>query len=61
MISVWGKFYPGTANFEAMRRGRLPLPAEPVEGQRKDWLGTTPYTFYDAFNPPARASCSGRR
>lgn len=52
MISVWGKFYPGTANYEAMhRRGFLyePLLWEGV----KDWVGY-PYTDYDAFNPKAR-------
>lgn len=52
MISVWGKFYPGTKNFDAMHsRGYLYEP-DLKEG-RKDWLGY-PYTFYDAFNPPAR-------
>jgi alpha-D-xyloside xylohydrolase len=52
MISVWGKYYPGTANFKAMLdHGFLykPLLDEGV----KDWLGF-PYTFYDAFNPKAR-------
>jgi alpha-D-xyloside xylohydrolase len=52
MISVWGKFYPGTANFEAMHsRGFLYEP-NLKEGLR-DWIGH-PYTFYDAFNPDAR-------
>ena len=53
MISVWGKFYPGTANYDAMhRRGFL---YEPMlwEGIH-DWVGF-PYTNYDAFNPEARA------
>jgi alpha-D-xyloside xylohydrolase len=52
MISVWGKYYPGTDNFEAMnQKGYLyqPLLKEGI----KDWLGQ-PYTFYDAFNPGAR-------
>ncbi len=52
MLSVWGKFYPGTENFEAMHsRGFLYEP-NLKEGLR-DWLGH-PYTFYDAFNPDAR-------
>jgi alpha-D-xyloside xylohydrolase len=52
MISVWGKFYPGTDNFEAMHsRGFLYEP-NLREGIR-DWVGY-PDTFYDAFNPEAR-------
>jgi alpha-D-xyloside xylohydrolase len=52
MISVWGKFYPGTDNFEAMHsRGYLYEP-NLREGLR-DWVGY-PYTFYDALNPEAR-------
>jgi alpha-D-xyloside xylohydrolase len=52
MISVWGKFYPGTDNFEALHsRGFLYEP-NLREGLR-DWVGY-PYTFYDAFNPEAR-------
>ena len=52
MISVWGKFYPGTANFDAMHsRGFLYEP-DLTEGLH-DWVGY-PYTFYDAFNPAAR-------
>lgn len=52
MISVWGKFYPGTANYEALqRRGFLYQPLL-WEGIR-DWVGF-PYTDYDAFNPEAR-------
>lgn len=52
MISVWGKFYPGTANYAALhQRGFLyqPLLWEGV----KDWVGF-PYTDYDAFNAEAR-------
>ena len=52
MISVWGKFYPGTANYDALhQRGFLyePLLWEGI----KDWVGF-PYTDYDAFNPEAR-------
>jgi alpha-D-xyloside xylohydrolase len=52
MISVWGKFYPGTANFEAMHsRGFLYEPN--LKEGLHDWVGY-PYTFYDAFNPEAR-------
>lgn len=51
MISVWGKFYPGTANFEEMR-SRGFLYEEPLKRKLIDWLGF-PYTFYDAFNPAA--------
>jgi alpha-D-xyloside xylohydrolase len=52
MISVWGKFYPGTANFEAMHsRGFLYEPN--LNEGLHDWIGH-PYTFYDAFNPDAR-------
>lgn len=52
MISVWGKFYPGTANYAVMHdRGFLYQPLL-WEGIR-DWVGF-PYTDYDAFNPAAR-------
>lgn len=49
MISVWGKFYPGTAHFEALKAGGH-LYEEPLRAGLKDWLGF-PYTFYDAFSP----------
>jgi len=52
MISVWGKYYPGTKNYDEMhRRGFLyePLLWEDVH----EWVGF-PYTNYDAFNPEAR-------
>jgi alpha-D-xyloside xylohydrolase len=55
MISVWGKFYPGTKNFEAMRTRGFLYQRNLSEGLR-DWVGTEggyPYTFYDAFNPEA--------
>jgi alpha-D-xyloside xylohydrolase len=52
MISVWGKFYPGTDNFEAMQQaGYLYQPT--LQEQMKDWMGYV-YTAYDAFNPGAR-------
>jgi alpha-D-xyloside xylohydrolase len=54
MISVWGKFYPGTKNFEAMRSQGFLYGLNLTEGLR-DWVGDGgyPYTFYDAFNPAA--------
>jgi alpha-D-xyloside xylohydrolase len=54
MISVWGKFYPGTKNFEAMRTQGFLYGLNLTEGLR-DWVGDGgyPYTFYDAFNPEA--------
>jgi alpha-D-xyloside xylohydrolase len=54
MISVWGKFYPGTENFEAMRSQGFLYGLNLAEGLR-DWVGDGgyPYTFYDAFNPEA--------
>jgi alpha-D-xyloside xylohydrolase len=52
MISVWGKFYPGTANFDAMNQAGFLYQPDLLEGA-KDWIGY-PYTFYDAFNPAAR-------
>jgi alpha-D-xyloside xylohydrolase len=54
MISVWGKFYPGTSNFEAMRTRGFLYQRNLSEGLR-DWVGDGgyPYTFYDAFNPEA--------
>jgi alpha-D-xyloside xylohydrolase len=52
MISVWGKFYPGTENFKQMKKGGYLYPNNLKEGIR-DWLGNS-YTFFDAFNPQAR-------
>jgi alpha-D-xyloside xylohydrolase len=54
MISVWGKYYPGTKNFEAMRANGFLYHLNLAEGLR-DWVGDGgyPYTFYDAFNPEA--------
>jgi len=54
MISVWGKYYPGTKNFEAMRTNGFLYHLNLAEGLR-DWVGDGgyPYTFYDAFNPGA--------
>jgi len=52
MISVWPKFYPGTANFKAMQEKGFLYP-ETLKRPTKDWLGFV-HTDYDAFNPEAR-------
>ncbi len=52
MISVWGKFYTGTTNFDAMQKAGFLYQPNLKEGLI-DWIGF-PYTFYDAFNPGAR-------
>ena len=52
MISVWGKFYPGTANFEALHSQGFLYEPNLKEGLH-DWVGY-PYTFYDAFSLDAR-------
>jgi alpha-D-xyloside xylohydrolase len=52
MISVWGKFYTGTANFDAMQKAGFLYQPNLKEGIH-DWIDF-PYTFYDAFNPDAR-------
>jgi alpha-D-xyloside xylohydrolase len=52
MISVWGKFYTGTANFDAMQKAGFLYQPNLKEGLN-DWIDF-PYTFYDAFNPDAR-------
>lgn len=52
MISVWPKFYTGTANFTALRdAGDLYTPN--VTESKKDFVGY-PFTFYDAFKAEAR-------
>jgi alpha-D-xyloside xylohydrolase len=53
MISVWGKFYPATKNFEEMHNRAYLYELNLREGLH-DWV-KYPYTFYDAFNPGARA------
>jgi alpha-D-xyloside xylohydrolase len=52
MISVWPKFYRGSANFEALEKGGFLFERNLAENQ-KDFLGNV-YTVYDAFNPKAR-------
>ena len=52
IISVWGKFYPGTSNFNAMLKAGYLYQPDLTEGAL-DWINF-PYTFYDAFNAGAR-------
>jgi alpha-D-xyloside xylohydrolase len=52
MISVWGKFYTGTTNFNAMQKAGFLYQPNLKEGIT-DWIGY-PYSYYDAFNPSAR-------
>ena len=60
MISVWPKFYTGTANFSALNAKPGYLYQANLTEMKKDFVyanvaGTTPsFTFYDAFNPGAR-------
>jgi len=54
MISVWGKFYPGTDNFAALHNQGF-LYERTLSEKMKDWVGPGyTYAFYDAFNPAAR-------
>jgi alpha-D-xyloside xylohydrolase len=53
MISVWPKFYPNTENAKAMRERGFLYEQDLAEGE-KDWINFV-YTYYDAFNPEARA------
>ncbi|MBC8132835.1 MAG: alpha-xylosidase, partial [Deltaproteobacteria bacterium] len=61
MISVWPKFYTGTANFTALNAMPGYLYQLNLTEMKKDFVfagmaGATPsYTFYDAFNAGARA------
>lgn len=52
LISVWPKFYPNTANAQALRDKGFLYELNLTE-QRKDFVGHV-FTFYDAFNPAAR-------
>ncbi|HEX2659291.1 MAG TPA: TIM-barrel domain-containing protein, partial [Polyangia bacterium] len=60
MISVWPKFYTGTANFTALNAMPGYLYQLNLAENQKDFVytgmaGNTPsFTFYDAFNPGAR-------
>jgi alpha-D-xyloside xylohydrolase len=51
MISVWPKFYKGTAHFDEMQEKGF-LYQRNLEKNRKDWVGYVS-TFYDPFNPGA--------
>lgn len=52
MISVWGKFHPGTENFNELNDAGF-LYQNPLRDSIEDFTGS-PYTYYDAFNPDAR-------
>jgi alpha-D-xyloside xylohydrolase len=52
MISVWGKYYPVTDNFKAMRAIDALYPTT-INDRTRDWLQHE-YAFYDVFNAPAR-------
>ncbi len=52
MISVWPRFYPGTAHFDELERAGHLYPLN-LATQTRDWLGNV-FTVYDAFSPEAR-------
>jgi alpha-D-xyloside xylohydrolase len=52
MISVWPKFYPGTANFKALNDAGDLFQLNLTEG-KKDFVGYN-FTFFDAFKAEAR-------
>ncbi|MES1206281.1 MAG: TIM-barrel domain-containing protein, partial [Pseudomonadota bacterium] len=52
MISVWPKFYRGTANFDALHAAGF-LYQPNLDEKKVDFL-KQPYTYYDAFRPEAR-------
>ena len=55
MISVWPKFYPTTADYQALAAHGDMFPLS-LELGVKDWVGPGyPYTFYDPFSAGARA------
>lgn len=54
MISVWGKFYPGTANGKALDAKGW-LYRRPLDAGQKDWVGPGyANTFYDPYPKGAR-------
>jgi alpha-D-xyloside xylohydrolase len=54
MISVWGKFYEGTENYNKLDEKGF-FYKENIRKGRKDWVGPGYHsTFYDAMNPDAR-------
>lgn len=52
MISVWGKFYPGSQTFNELNDAGY-LFQKPLQDTLRDFLDNK-YTYYDAFNPKAR-------
>lgn len=52
MISVWGKFYPGSDTFNELNENGF-LYQKPLQDSIIDFLKFK-YTYYDAFNPEAR-------
>jgi alpha-D-xyloside xylohydrolase len=52
MISVWGKFVPGTSNFDALN-GMKGLYPRNLREDKRDFQGNA-FTYYDAFNAGAR-------
>lgn len=52
MISVWGKFYPGSKTFNELNDGGF-LYQKALQDTLRDFTGSR-YTYYDAFNPAAR-------
>ena len=55
MISVWPKFYPDTANGKALREKGF-LYERPLAAGQRDWVGEGyANTFYDPYDPAARA------
>lgn len=55
MISVWPKFYPGTAHGKALRERGF-LYERPLDAGQRDWVGQGyANTFYDPYVPEARA------
>ncbi|MES2645947.1 MAG: TIM-barrel domain-containing protein [Bacteroidota bacterium] len=56
LISVWPKYYTNTAHYAQMNDSGF-LYKRNVELGRKDWIGAGyTSTFYDAYNPGARAA-----
>jgi alpha-D-xyloside xylohydrolase len=52
MVSVWGKFYPVTENYKALK-AIDGLYLTTITDHTRDWLNHE-YAFYDVFNAPAR-------
>jgi alpha-D-xyloside xylohydrolase len=55
MISVWPKFYPGTANGKELAAKGYLL-QRPLDTTQRDWVGPGyANTYYDPYSPEARA------